>query len=84
MASPGTWQAVHTDAGYHLRLRGANGEDVVWDENHPDKRDVDNALQVVIASVTGREIFGIKIVDGVFHLGDTVVRLEQVDERSTT
>lgn len=44
---PARWERVHSEAGYRLRLKGANGETVVWSEHYADPRDVEHALALV-------------------------------------
>lgn len=49
--SAGKWQCVRTDAGYHLRLVGANGEIVLASETYTDKRSIQEAIDVVVSTV---------------------------------
>lgn len=49
---PGTWERVRTNAGYHARLVGANGETVLTSEVYPDP---DTATEAIaLAARTGR------------------------------
>lgn len=43
----GTWEHVITDAGHHLRLKGGNGEIVLYSEVYVDPRSIENALSLV-------------------------------------
>lgn len=47
----GHWERVHTPAGWHLRLVGANGEIVLSSEVYADKRSCLDALMMVVASL---------------------------------
>ena len=84
MPRPGIWQRVHTDAGWHLRLIGANGEPVLTSEKYPEKRTATEALSVVLNSVgplldtftTGQNVNDlIQDVDVRTHKMDTPGRL---------
>lgn len=46
------WQRVRTDAGWHLRLVGGNGEPVLTSEVYTDQRTVEEALRVVTQALT--------------------------------
>lgn len=69
---PGTWERVHTDAGWHLRLVGANGEPVMTSEVYEDRDSCDEALEIVRRSVPG--VYGPDSFDVAEYLKD-------VDER---
>lgn len=46
-------EIVHTDSGYHGRLKGTNGEPLWWTENYDDPRDADHAIQLLIEFAQG-------------------------------
>ena len=46
MTRPGRWETVQTDAGWHLRLVGANGEIVLSSEVYTRKEAADAALEL--------------------------------------
>lgn len=52
MAQPGKWERVRTDAGWHLRLKGANGEIVVTSETYNDARQVAEALGLIVRTAS--------------------------------
>ena len=66
--SVGKWVSVRTDAGYHLRLVGANGEVVLTSEKYDDPRSVQEAVNLVYRTVQQQEF--------------AVTEIEQVDERT--
>lgn len=45
------WERVHTPAGWHLRLKGANGEIVLTSETYTEKRTCNEALMVAVATL---------------------------------
>lgn len=45
--SAGRWVPVRTDAGYHLRLVGANGEIVLNSEVYTEERQIDNTMRIL-------------------------------------
>lgn len=51
MIEPGKWERVRTDAGWHLRLKGANGETVVTSEVYNDASTVTEAMHIVMRAV---------------------------------
>ena len=74
MTRPGTWERVHTDAGWHLRLKGANGEPVLTSEVYIDPRSCENALEVAIRAIGLTDVYTVSI-GGL---------LADVDERAST
>lgn len=72
----GTWQRVRTDAGWHARLVGANGEIVFTSEVYTDPDTAENALAVALRSLGD----GTVMVDGEAMMIDLV----DIDERAST
>lgn len=57
------WEHVLTDAGHHLRLRGANGETILTSEVYEDGRSVPEALAVVRKTGNAFSILQPELVD---------------------
>lgn len=52
-----TWfEVVRTDAGFHARLVGTNGETVMASEVHPDRRDADAVLALCRGALPRTEL----------------------------
>lgn len=65
---PGRFVVVRTDAGFHVRLVGANGEPVLTSEAYTDVQTAVDAIGVVCAAVDA--------------LRAHVNTIEEVDERT--
>ena len=63
MSRPGKWQRVHTEAGWHLRLVGANGEPVLTTEVYVDREACDEALELVRITMNSSDHAEIQDVD---------------------
>jgi uncharacterized protein YegP (UPF0339 family) len=64
------WERVRTDAGWHLRLRAANGEVIMTSEVYVRGDTADEALRLVLESTTGQPSTYV------------LANLETVDERT--
>lgn len=84
-------QIVSTDAGHHVRIRGANGEPIAATEVHPDIRDAENAVHVIArafgVTLTQFDRDRVAFFDGTVsgHVTGAWVRVpvEYVDERTS-
>lgn len=63
-ARPARWERVRSEKGYRLRLKGANGEKVVWSEHYADPRDVEHALALVQHAVNAAAVGTLSVVSG--------------------
>lgn len=78
--SAGRWESVRTNAGWHLRLVGANGEIVMTSETYADQRSVENALDILFATIANQE--KMEISNTVLTEVDMRTAVEQVQVRS--
>lgn len=68
MSRPGRFQVVRTDAGFHVRLVGANGEPVLTSEPYTELATAVDAIGIT--------------ADAVDALREHVDSIEEVDERT--
>lgn len=85
-------EIVRTADGHHLRIRGGNGEPIVWSENHPDVDDALNALRVVAEQFNPAPALPVRVtrewvtvsVDGDEHGEKYAIPVRLIDERTET
>lgn len=57
------FEIVRTDAGYHSRIKGGNGETVWVTESYVDSRDAENAIQFLVEHVGRVGMLAANLVD---------------------